>query len=217
MLARPPKPARNSRRCCSQRTWKVWLASKGNGNIITPARPLPELRGGQPVLHRAFAMRSSTEDGTTCSSRQTVCLATSEPTFGAFMTESARSCQYILHLLDNNPVTVAGGTRLTFSTYSINLQCSLSAQQRPVSHPGVIARCRNSSVPLRTREGPAFLAHLHLSQVCSTICSVCLSNSFLHNTVQPMLIVPAWYSHHIMPQGVETSPTNTFIRRFFAT
>lgn len=38
------------------------------------------------------------------------------------MTESARSSQYILHPLNNNPATVAGGIRQTFSTYSINLQ-----------------------------------------------------------------------------------------------
>lgn len=64
-------------------------------------------------------MGSLIENGTTCSSRQIVCLATSEPTFGAVMTESAHSSQYILHPLRNNLATVAGGTRQTFSTYSI--------------------------------------------------------------------------------------------------
>lgn len=199
-------------------------APKEPGNCVLHLRAMEslshwqrQLRGGQPVLHQACVMRSLTENGTTCSSRQIVCLATSEPTFGAFMTESAHSSQYILHPLNNKPVTVAGGTRQTFSTYSINLQRSSSAQRRPASqiHQRVFARHRNSSFPLRSREGPAFLAHLHLSQVSSTICSVYLSNSFLHNTLQPMLIIPSLYSHHIMPQGVETSPTNMFIKNFF--
>lgn len=159
----------------------MWLASKGSGNIIAPGRLLPKLRGGQPVLHRAFVMRNSTENGTTCSSRQIVCLATSEPIFGASLTESAHSSQYTLHPLNNNPITVAGGSRQTFSTCSINLQRSSSAQQRPASriHQGVFARRRNSSFPLRTREGPSFLAHLHLPQVCSTVCSVCLIPFFI--------------------------------------
>lgn len=123
------------------------LASKGNGNIITPAMPLPKLYGGQPVLHQDFVMGSLIENGTTCSSRQIVCLATSEPTFGAVMTESAHSSQYILHPLNNNPATVAGGTRQTFSTYSINLQ-GAQAHSNDLHHKYIKECLQDTGTPL---------------------------------------------------------------------